>query len=71
MRTLKCEYCGDIIEPSDDGLKYNGLYFCSMECVDDYINWYIEAITGEDFERDGEEDETEADETEADETEED
>lgn len=53
MRTLYCEECNKTITDEEYGLKYNGLYFCSMECIDDYINWYIDAITGEDFERDG------------------
>ena len=73
MRALYCEECNKTITDEEYGLKYNGLYFCSMECIDDYINWYIDAITGEDFERDGveiESDENEQDEPNNDQTDE-
>lgn len=59
MKVLHCEECNKTITDEEHGLKYNGLYFCSIECIDDYINWYIDAITGEDFERDGEDEDFE------------
>lgn len=59
MRVLYCEECNETITEEKGGLKYNGLYFCSMECIDDYLNWYIDAIPGDDFERHGVETEPE------------
>lgn len=58
MIVLYCEECNEAITEDNGGIKYNGLYFCSRECFDDYINWYIDPIAGEDFERKGVEIET-------------
>lgn len=64
MKTLKCEQCDKTINQGDWGLKYDDLYFCSQECLDEHINWDTYPITPEDFERDGEEDETDEEEDE-------
>lgn len=61
MKTLECEQCGTIIKPCDDGIKYDGLYFCSQECLNEHVNWDTYPIEPSDFERDGE-DEDEDDE---------
>ena len=61
MKVLKCEQCGTIIKPNDDGLKYDGLYFCSQWCLNEHVNWDTYPIEPIDFERDGE-DEDEGDE---------
>lgn len=53
MRVLSCEECNKTITPTDGGIKYNSLYFCSQECLDCYIDWYVEPITEYEFERDG------------------
>ena len=53
MRVLYCEECNKAVTKEDGGLKYNDLYFCSEECLNDYISWYIESIPGDDFERRG------------------
>ena len=64
MKTLKCEQCGKTIEPDDWGLKYDDLYFCSQECLNEHVNWDTYPITSEDIERDGEEEPDEDDEDE-------
>ena len=53
MIVLYCEECNNAITKEDGGLKYNGLYFCSEECLNGYISWYIESIPEDDFERNG------------------
>lgn len=59
MKTLKCEQCDTIIEQCDGGLKYNNLYFCSQECLNEHVNWDTYPIEPIDFERDGEEEDDE------------
>ena len=61
MKTLECEQCGKLIKRDDFGLKFDGLYFCSQECLDEHINWDTYPITQVDFEQDGEEEEDEDD----------
>lgn len=57
MKTLRCEQCDKKITNDDFGLKYDDLYFCSQECLDEYVNWHTNLITSWDFEEDGEEEE--------------
>lgn len=54
MKTLECDQCGAIIKPGSDGLKYDDLYFCSQECLNEHVNWDTYPIEHADFERDGE-----------------
>lgn len=57
MKTLKCEQCNKTLGLDYWGLKFDDLYFCSQECLDDYVSFNTDIITGEDFERDGEDEE--------------
>lgn len=57
MKTLECEQCGNTITKDSDGLKYNGLYFCSQSCLNEHVNWDTYPIEPSDFDRDGEEEE--------------
>ena len=51
MKTLKCEQCDKTITEEDFGIKFDDLYFCSQECLDEHINLDTYPITQEDFER--------------------
>lgn len=59
MKTLKCEQCDKKMGEDYWGLKFDDLYFCSQECLDEYVSWHTNLITGWDFEQDAEDDEDE------------
>lgn len=54
MKTLRCEQCDKKMGEDYCGLKFDDLYFCSQECLDEYVSWHTNLITGYDFEQDGE-----------------
>lgn len=60
MKTLQCEQCSKKIDSEQDedwGIKFNGLYFCSLECLDEYVSWRTQAISYIDFEQDEQDEE--------------
>ena len=59
MKTLRCEQCNKKMCQDYWGLKFDDTYFCSQECLDEYVTLHTDIITGEDFVQDGEEDDTE------------
>ena len=61
MKTLECEQCGNTITKDSYGLKYEGMYFCSQECLNEHVNWDTYPIEPWDFEEDDEEEENDYD----------
>lgn len=49
--TVQCEWCGNVLEPGDGYLEYQGYAFCCEECAKDYIMSdaeLLEKVVGED-----------------------
>lgn len=62
MKTLECEQCNKTITSDDWGIKFDDRYFCSQECLDEYVSLHTDLITAWDFEENGEDDDEDEDE---------
>ena len=59
MKILECYHCDKKITENTGGIKYNDLYFCSQECLEENVNWLSFPIVPTDFEVNGWDDDEE------------